>query len=189
LVAPFTGLRASELRGLRWADVDLKASKLRVRQRADRYNTFDAPKSEAGERDVPFGSIVKNTLREWKLRCPKSDLDLVFPSGTGNVERLTNIIERGFKPAQIDAGVVNKVGAAKYTGLHTLRHFYASWCINRKVDGGRELPPKTVQERLGHSKVAMTLDVYGHLFPAAADDEIDASELALVHAAQTQHAG
>jgi integrase len=46
-----------------------------------------------------------------------------------------------------------------------LRHFFASWCINRKVDGGHELPPKVVQERLGHSTIAMTLDTYGHLFP------------------------
>jgi integrase len=47
----------------------------------------------------------------------------------------------------------------KYTGMHALRHFFASWCINRKVDGGHELPPKIVQERLGHSTIAMTLDV------------------------------
>jgi len=47
-----------------------------------------------------------------------------------------------------------------------LRHFCASWCINRKVDGGLELQPKVVRERLGHSSIAMTMDVYGHLFPA-----------------------
>ena len=54
---------------------------------------------------------------------------------------------------------------AKYTGLHALRHFFASWCINRKVDGGLELPAKMVQDRLGHSSIVMTLDLYGHLFP------------------------
>ena len=42
-------------------------------------------------------------------------------------------------------------GKAKYTGLHSLRHFYASWLINRKEDGGLGLPPKVVQERLGHA--------------------------------------
>jgi hypothetical protein len=56
------------------------------------------------------------------------------------------------------------VKAAKYTGLHALRHFYASWCINRVVDGGLELPGKVVQERLGHSSIVMTMDVYGHLW-------------------------
>ena len=56
-----------------------------------------------------------------------------------------------------------------------LRHFYASWCIDR------ELPPKVVQERLGHSSITMTFDRYGHLFPRGDDGaEIDAAELALI---------
>ncbi len=53
LTAIFTGLRASELRGLRWSDVDFDARTIHVRQRADRYNAIGAPKSEAGERLVP----------------------------------------------------------------------------------------------------------------------------------------
>jgi integrase len=57
----------------------------------------------------------------------------------------------------------------KYTGLHALRHFYASWCINRRADGGLELPAKLVQERLGHSSIVMTMDTYGHLFPRTDD--------------------
>jgi integrase len=61
--------------------------------------------------------------------------------------------------------VVNDKGEPKYPGMHALRHFYASWCINRIEDGGCGLPAKLVQERLGHSNISMTLDVYGHLFP------------------------
>ena len=41
--------------------------------------------------------------------------------------------------------------SAKYSGFHALRHFYASWCINRRADGGLELPIKVVQGRLGHA--------------------------------------
>ena len=68
----------------------------------------------------------------------------------------------------------------KYTGMHTLRHFFASWCINRKQDGGLELPLKVVQERLGHSSVTMTADTYGHLFPRGDDTaELAAAEKAL----------
>ena len=48
LTAIFTGLRASELRGLRWADVDLVKGELHVRQRADRYSVIGKPKSESG---------------------------------------------------------------------------------------------------------------------------------------------
>jgi integrase len=120
LTAIFTGLRASELRGLRWEDVDLTKSKLHVRQRADKYKEIGKPKSEAGEREVPLPPLVVNALREWKLRCPRGKEGLVFPTGTGAVEHHANIVHRGWGPAQIAAGVVNADGTAKYTGLHAL---------------------------------------------------------------------
>ena len=181
VTAIFTGLRASELRGLRWADIDLDNRLLEVRQRADRFNTIGRPKSEAGERKVPLSPLVGNTLREWRLACPRGDFDLVFPNGAGNVESLANIINRGLIPVQIAAGVITEEGRARYTGMHALRHFYASWCINRRADGGLELPAKMVQERLGHSSISMTLDVYGHLFPSDDEgEEIAAAERALL---------
>jgi integrase len=169
LTAIFTGLRASELRGLRWSDIDFKKAALNVHQRADRYQEIGRPKSEAGERTVPIPPALLNVLREWKLRCPKGDLGLCFPNSDGTIEWHSNIISRGLIPAQVAAAVVDKSGAAKYTGLHALRHFYASWCINREVDGGLALPAKVVQERLGHSSIVVTLDTYGHLFPAGDD--------------------
>jgi integrase len=180
ITAVFSGLRASELRGLRWKDVDLTKNELHVRQRADRFNEIGKPKSAAGERIVPFGKFVANVLKEWKLGCPKSDMDLVFPNGAGKVESLANIINRGLIPTQIAAGITIN-GKAKYTGLHALRHFYASWCINRPVEGGLGLPPKVIQERLGHSSITMTYDRYGHLFPRGDDaEELDAAEQALL---------
>lgn len=201
LTAIFTGLRASEIRGLRWRDVDFDRKLIRVHQRADRFNAIGAPKSIQGERTVPAPPIVLNTLREWKLLCPKRDtgnldasgnrimaLDLVFPTGSGNVERLGNILKRGLHPAWVAAGVSVDTGekdergqpilVPKYTGMHCLRHWFASWCINRREEGGLALPPKVVQERLGHATIALTMDRYGHLFPL--DD--DGSELAAAEA-------
>jgi integrase len=181
LTAIFTGLRVSEIRGLRWSDIDLAGRQVHVRQRADRYNKIGKPKSESGERAVPLLPMVVNVLREWQLACPKGALDLVFPNGKGNVETLANIVTRGLCPAQVAAGVVDEGGKAKYTGMHALRHFYASWSINRKADGGLELPAKVVQERLGHASIVMTLDVYGHLFPKIDDSaEMEAAERAFL---------
>ena len=81
----------------------------------------------------------------------------------------------------VAAGVVDAHGKAKYTGLHSLRHFYASWCINRRVDGGLELPLKLVQARLGHASIPMTADRYGHLFPRGDDGaELAAAETAFL---------
>jgi integrase len=177
----FTGLRSSELRGLRWEDVDLKGSRLHVRQRADRYNVIGNPKSEDSHRAIPIGPMVVNALREWKLACPKSEQGIVFPTGSGGIFRHENLIRQGLIPMQIAAGMLAKDGEAKYTGLHALRHFYASWCINRRADGGLELPPKEVQERLGHASIVITLDTYGHLFPKKDDgSELAEAERALL---------
>ena len=199
MTAAFTGLRASELRGLRWEDVDhLKNYELHVRQRADRYSQIGPPKSESGHRRVPLPRSVALELTRWKLQCPKKDGRhwLVFPNGGGNVEILGNIIKRGLIPAMIAAGMTKPefdyfgraklddagkpILQAKYTGLHTLRHFFASFCINRKADGGLELPAKLVQERLGHATIAITLDTYSHLFPSGDDSSHDAAVDALI---------
>lgn len=180
LTAIFTGLRASELRGLPWSALDFDRRSLKVFQKADRYNAIGRPKTRAGDREVPLTPMVSNTLREWKLRCPKGELGLVFPNGAGNVESHANLINRALKPPQERAGLLVD-GKPKYTGMHALRHFYASWVINRKEDGGLCLPPKTVQERMGHSSITMTLDTYGHLFPRGDDaDELAAAEKSLL---------
>jgi integrase len=181
LTAIFSGLRASELRGLRWQDVDLKAGELHVRQRADRYNAIGRLKSESAERTVPLPPMVVNALREHRIACPKGENDLVFSNGAGNVQAHNYIINYGLIPTQIAADIVTKTGKAKYTGLHSLRHFYASWCINRRADGGLELPLKVVQARLGHASIQMTADVYGHLFPRGDDGaELAAAEKAFL---------
>jgi integrase len=167
IVATFTGLRSSELRGITWADVDFAQGVLHVRQRADRFNMIGRPKSAAGERVIPIGPMVVNTLKEWKLACPKGVRDLVFANARGEIMPYQTLRWR-FDAAQVAAGLSLSVGQPKYA-WHALRHFYASWCINRRVDGGLELPLKTVQDRLGHSSITMTADTYGHLFPSRDD--------------------
>jgi integrase len=180
LVAIRCGLRASELRGLRWGDIDFKKAELHVHQRADAYNKIGPPKSESGERAVPIPPATLLALKEWKVKCPRNarrELHYVFPNGDGNVENHANIVTRGLAPTLIDAGVTDPADEAKYSGLHALRHYFASWCVNRKVDGGLELPLKVVSERLGHSNIAITADLYGHLFPRGDDSkELAAAE-------------
>jgi integrase len=196
LAAILTGLRISELRGLRWDDVDLNRAELHVRQRADRYNTIGKPKSAAGERVIPLPPMLVSTLKKWKLAGPNSELDLAFPAADGSIESYVNITRHALIPTLVAAGITvpvpdehgkpardedgKPIVAAKY-GWHSLRHFYASWCINRKVDGGLELPPKMVQQRMGHASIAITMDVYGHLFPSGDDGaEMAAAEKALM---------
>jgi integrase len=181
LTAIFTGLRASELRGLRWEDVDLERGELTVRQRADCFSEIGPTKSAAGRRTIPLLPMVVNALREWRLACPASPGGLVFPGRDGQPITHTTLIRSHWHQAQIRAGLVVDGRLPKYPGIHALRHFYASWCINRKADGGLELPIKVVQGRLGHSSIQMTADVYGHLFPRGDDAaELAAAEKAFM---------
>jgi integrase len=175
VTAIFTGMRASELRGLTWDDVDFEHMVLAVRQRANLWGEIGSPKSAAGEREIPMSPLVVNALREWRLACPRGEKGIVFPNGNGNVENHANIANRGFYALQRDAGLVDADGKPKY-GLHALRHFFASWAIERGFSA------KRVQALLGHSSIQMTFDVYGHLFPSLEDDhaKFAAGELAVV---------
>jgi integrase len=175
VTAIFSGLRASELRGLRWANVDLDTKVIHVRQRADAWGTMGAPKSEAGERTVPLSPMVVNALREWRLACPKGALDLLFPTATGGPQSHSTITNRFWYPLQRQIGLVDAAGKPKY-GFHCLRHFFASWMI----DAGT--PIKRLQAMLGHSTMAMTSDTYGHLFPDPEGDQerMAAAEQALL---------
>jgi integrase len=174
LILAFTGLRASEFRGLRWRDIDLKACELHVRQRADEYNVIGAPKSDSSVRTIPLDpDVMVPALREWKLKCPPSDF--VFPTRTGKPQDYNGIRDGSIDPVMKVAKLVDMDGEPKYTP-HALRHFFASWCINPKARGGRELPPKQVQYLLGHSTISMTFDIYGHLFPSDSNrDELTAA--------------
>jgi len=164
ITAVFTGLRASEIRGLRWVDVDLGRALLTVRQRADRWNVIGPPKSEAGRREVPLAPIVVDTLREWKPACPQGAADLVFPNGKGRVTTLPTISERVLKPLQ------RRAGCRQY-GMHALRHAAASLFIEQGFSA------KRVQALMGHSTIGITFDTYGHLFPSERDDQAAMSQM------------
>jgi len=174
ITAVFTGMRLSELRGLRWGDVDLDAGQIHVRQRADAWLKIGPTKSKAGMRDIPLAPMVVNTLRQWKANCPQGELDLVFPNTRGNVETMTNIHSRCWVPLQIKCGLTTESGEARY-GFHMLRHAAASLFI--KYLGWS---PKRLQAVMGHASINMTFDRYGHLFESV---EADRDAMAKIEAA------
>ena len=161
LVAIVTGLRLSELRGLRWQDIDLKAGRVNVTQRADQWGEIGPPKSRAGTRTVPIAPAVVAELKAWKLRCPPGEL--AFPNGEGGVAHHSNLLRRRFRPCQAKAGI------AKPFGFHALRHAAASAWIKQGID------LKRLSTWMGHGSVQMTLDVYGHLIEDAQADALLAS--------------
>jgi integrase len=174
ITAIFTGMRASELRGLRWQDVDLDAGIVHVRQRADAWRKIGPPKSAAGTRDIPLVPMAINALRQWRLACPTGELDLVFPNNVGRVESHSNILKRVWTPLQRACAITDDGGKARYD-FHGLRHAAASLFIAHLG-----WTPKRVQAVLGHASISMTFDRYGHLF---ADHEGDREAMKKLEAA------
>jgi len=169
IVAIFTGMRVSELRGLRWQDVDLAKAVVHVRQRADNFGKIGMPKSKAGSRDIPLAPIAVNALRQWRSDCPVGPLGLVFPGEDGGVESYFTIRSSGWIPLQLEAGICTDTGEAKYS-FHALRHAAASLFI-----AYLNWTPKRLQSVMGHASIAMTFDRYGHLF-ADHDNDREAME-------------
>ena len=137
-------------------------------------------KSEAGKRTIPILPMLVNTLKEHKRRCPPRqdgtpEADLIFHRG-GKSVRAQHFALYGLLPTLVKAGIikaaVKKNGRwvyedRKYTGPHCYRHWFVSFCINSKADGGLGIDVKRVSEMIGHSSVSITLNIYGHLFPQA----------------------
>lgn len=146
VTAIFTGMRASELRGLRWCDVDFDAGTIRVTQRADAWGKMGSPKSAAGRRDIPLVPMVLNTLRQ-----RKQPGELVFTNTLGGVISHHNFHTYVWKPLLKACGLDYE--------FHSLRHAAASLFIELGWQ------PKRVQAVMGHSSITMTFDRYGHLFP------------------------
>jgi integrase len=167
LLALFAGLRGSEIRGLIWGDVDLKAGVIHIRRRADRYNRLGAPKSRAGIRDIPTGALLLNALKVWRVACPVNELELVLPAADGGIEQHVRLLRHVFWPAQIAAGVTLEKGGevvAKYA-LHALRHAAAALWIEAGFNA------KQIQTWLGHATIQETFDRYGYLFDTGKDEQ------------------
>lgn len=170
MTAIFTGLRSSELRGLIWRNLDLKKGTVTVTQRADRFDQIGLPKSEAAHRTIPLPPALIAELTAWKLRCPISKLNLVFPAAAGGVLNYKNFMTRQFLP-------MLEVAEIRRIGLHALRHTAASAWIHQGID------LKRLQTWIGHGSIQLTIDRYGHMLK---DEGKDA---ALAAAAQKELLG
>lgn len=160
------GLRAGELLGLRWRDVDFHRRTVEVREivtEVDGLQYVGPPKTAASRRRVPMPAVVVDELELHALTRTDPD-GLVFPAGHGRHWCLHNFRNRVWKPACAAAGLVGLV-------IHELRHSaVAGW-----IESGAE--PTEVAARAGHRSVVTILDRYGHRFPSQAqrvNDNIDA---------------
>jgi integrase len=162
--ALYTGMRRSELLALRWCDVDFIFSQISVSRSLhhlkDGSYIFTQPKSAKSKRTISLSSFAIVALHEHReqqeairaqMGAMLRDDDLVFSTLEGKPLR-PNTITRAWNMVARHAGV-------KVIRLHDARHSHASLMLKAGIH------PKIVQERLGHSTIAMTLDTYSHVTP------------------------
>lgn len=147
-IALTTGLRLGEVLGLRWEDVDLAGRTIRVAQQLRRVPgqglVFSEPKSRTSRRTVALTDIGVAALERQRERGPRSEL--VFPNRLGKPWE-PRALYRSFEQ------LIGESGLPRVT-FHGLRHSTATLLLHLRV------PPKVVQEILGHTSIAITSDLY-----------------------------
>jgi len=163
-----TGMRRGEALGLRWHDVDFDGGRVSVVQTIIQIGTrvsISEPKTRRGRRAISLDPATVAVLREHRHRTLRerllvgpdfSELDLVFHKPDGHWLRPDAVssmfIRRG-----------RRYDVPRLT-LQGLRHTWATLALERGVH------PRVVQERLGHSTIAITLGIYSHVTPTLHDE-------------------
>lgn len=164
-----TGMRPEEYLALQWKDVDLQKGTATVqralcwrRQKGGGWY-FAEPKTSQSRRTIPLPASLVKELTQHKRRQAEARLrlgpeyqpyDLVFATATGGPLHSENLNARNFKAVRDRAKLPPDVT------LYTLRHT----CATLLLLAGENA--KVISERLGHSSIVMTLDIYSHVLPS-----------------------
>ncbi|MBC7083659.1 MAG: site-specific integrase [Firmicutes bacterium] len=162
VLAVTTGMRLGELLGLRWQDIVPPVAYVRqALKKAGPNPVFAAPKTQKGFREVwlPLSAVAALEAVRVRQQAEKSlagesyeDHDLVFAQPNGRPLDGHNVSQREFKRLLSPAGLPDM-------RFHDLRHTNATLLLEAGV------PAKVVSERLGHSGIGITLDIYSHVLP------------------------
>ena len=182
ILALDSGARPEEYIALQWSDVNFELGQIQI-QRVICYQSsggrgwyFDKPKTPKSRRNIPLSPTTVDLLRlhfelqleEKRAYEEKRGLDsynpdnLIFCSTRGTPLHRSNMQKRHFKPVLARAGLSAKIN------IYTLRHSCATLLLERNVH------PKIVQDRLGHSTIRLTLDTYSHVTPGMQEIARDA---------------
>lgn len=148
-----TGLRLGELCALQYKDIDLRNGVVHVRKTVQRIRSGDRtslmvlpPKSDSARRTIPLPGDMAALLQKLVQSHPNGENYLL----TGkNVPMEPRTMQYQYRALLKAAGI-------PYRNFHTLRHTYASRCVERGID------VKSLSEMLGHADVRTTLQVYVH---------------------------
>lgn len=168
----YTGLREGEALALKWSDIDLENKRISIAKTVARIHgkqIIQSPKTKTSIRTVLIDNMTLSILKKWKKDQIKiyfkngkhfeGDDNFVFTNESADWVQTQNFT-RYFKRFIQDHGL-------KAITPHGLRHTHASLLFAAKVD------PKSISDRLGHSSVKITLDLYTHIADEQRTDAID----------------
>ncbi len=185
-----TGMRPSEIFGLRWPDVDLKTGMVRVRHALVRDKEgwrLREPKTARGKRSIPLPPQTVEALQDWKRAQAEERMEagsvwkgegnpadgFVFTTLTGEPLDISNVAKRDLVGVAKAAGLAEEIPPKpprkkptykSRVTLYDLRHTCATLMLAAGVN------PKVASERLGHASVVITLDTYSHVLPTMQQD-------------------
>ncbi|MCU1646728.1 MAG: site-specific integrase [Nocardia sp.] len=171
LLTAQTGLRPSEVAGLRVCDVDFLHRRIHVVQQAN-HDLNKPPtsrlKTRTSKRTIPLPRETHDALSSFLTRVTRERDDVLFRTKFGNiwcVGSMADVFRYAAKKADVPA----------HFSWHSLRHFYASALIEKGAS------VRTVQARLGHATPDITLRVYTHLWPDNDTHTLDAIDGIFAH--------
>ena len=165
-----TGMRSGEARDLRWSDIDKKQNVIHVTRTVQYINGVgfidDAPKTKTSIRDIPLTAevlkLLENQKNYWGFKVEKIDRYL-FCDADGNpvnVHLLQAEIDKTIKRIHEDGKEFPRITS------HVFRHTFAT----RAIEAGMQ--PQVLKTIMGHSSLAMTMDLYSHVLPDTKAEEM-----------------
>ncbi len=178
LLALTTGMRRGEVLALRWCDVDLNRATLSVTQTLEKTRKgglrFKQPKTQKSRRSISLPSIMVDALK--KHRVEQAELYLKIGQGWDEVGLVcTKLAGEPIDPNTLTGGFANLVRKTNIPKVrfHDLRHTHATQLLREGIH------PKVAQERLGHTSISVTLDLYSHVMPGMQEDAASKVDIAL----------
>lgn len=165
-----TGMRSGEAAALTWDDIDYKQNVIHVTKTAtfneDGTATIGSPKSEASNRDIPLNDTIRDILiRQRKKQGSIVQIEnRVFTAGYGGMVH-NHAVNRAISDVLVRLQEKGKI--IEYFTAHALRDTFATRYIEQ---GGN---PQTLKTILGHTSLAMTMDLYSHVLPNTKQKEMD----------------
>lgn len=166
-----TGMRNGEMRGLKYTDIDRKKNVIHV-QRTLKYidgeGFFeDTPKTRTSKRDIPLTAATLQLIEEqrkfWGFKVEKIDRYLFC-------NELGEPLSRARVRAETDR-IVKLIRAAGHDYPHITPHVFRHTFATRAIEAGMQ--PQVLKTILGHSSLAMTMDLYSHVLPETRAEEME----------------